>query len=211
MARILIPIRRDLLALHSTIQTHQVRKQSVHVLDHARYMLHYHDQLLSFKKSIPRHRESICVMRDIFEGDNGNHGSTDHLHVATEGDERSTRTASVIRLVGIMEGEEARQENEAHDQGWMQEASRLRKSSQDNIMEEDEPENDHILSTASSNSNNITSPGLSTPFTYNPFLLHNTTSIFSSQPAFKLDIFESCSCTNTPRSSPPLETSYLNP
>lgn len=214
MTRSLVPIHNDLLALRQTLQQHHHRKQSCHVLDQARYMLHYHDQLSAFKQSMPRHRESICVMRDIVE-DNASENPSITEGVESWGDvnvQVRTRRDSIMKLAGIVEREEAKEEDDAYHQGWLDESSRLRQSVETAIMEEDEPENDYTLSSSSSSPpiRNSTQPS-SKPLSYTPFSTFPKPALFSSKPAFKLDIFESFSCTNTPRSSPPLETAYLEP
>jgi len=210
MTRSLIPIHNDLQALQHTLQTHHHRKQSCHVLDQARYMLHYHDQLSAFKEVIPRHRESICIMRDIVQPEEEVVSETNAVknHAG-----RRSRRDSVMKLAGIVEREEAKQEDDAYDQGWMDESSRLQRPLEPSIVEEaDEPENDYTISSSSSNSGRVKSPlPFAQEFAYTPFSMFPKPNMFSSKPAFKLDIFESFSCTNTPRSSPPPEAASIEP
>jgi hypothetical protein len=214
MTRSLLPIQKDLVSLHQTLQIHQSRKQSCHVLDQARYMLHYHDQLSAFKESIPRHRESICVMRDIVEGDIHDGENEVLIDAEQEESERRSRRESVMKLAGIVEREEAKQEDDAYNQQWLNESSHLRNSIE-TVMEEardDEPENDYTLSSSSSNSNLTSSPNpLSKKLSFTPFSTFPKAALLGTKPTFKLDIFETFSCTNTPRSSPPLETASLEP
>lgn len=213
MTRSLLPIQKDLISLHQTLQTHQSRKQSCHVLDQARYMLHYHDQLSAFKESIPRHRESICFLRDIVEGDIDD--QADNSFPDEERNvERRERRDSVMKLAGIVEREEAKQEDDAYNQQWLAESSRLRHNIE-TVMEEgldDEPDNNCTLSSSPSKSNLVSSlaPGANKS-SFTPFSTFSKAASLGSKPTFKLDIFETFSCTNMSQSSPPLDMACLDP
>lgn len=209
MTRSLGPIHHDLVNLHSTLQSHQHRKPSVHVLDQARYMLHYSDRLAAFKESLPRHRESISIMRAIFEED------TEDSIVAVDESNKlrgRTRRESILKLAGLVEQEEMRLEDEDYDQGWLKQESKAG-GSIDSIVE---VKSESHVELASSDGQPTTAifPRPISPFAKIPTLQPFpgfTQGILFPKPTFRLDVFDSFSCTNTPTASPPVESADTAP
>ncbi|CZR55249.1 uncharacterized protein PAC_05136 [Phialocephala subalpina] len=88
------PLYHDLTALAQTMNQHQNRKTSVHVLDQARYLMLYKAKLQGFGDKIPGHRESICLMRELIEEEN-----------------HEERRKSIVRLESICEEQKRRGES----------------------------------------------------------------------------------------------------
>lgn len=185
------------------IQQHEQRKPSIHVLDQARSLLHYKEQLSAFKASIPRHRESICAIEEVIK-----HGC-DTEQPTTDASRRKRRE-SISKLAGMVEREEMRFDDDNYDQGWVNEVARQSKRSIDSIIFEEDEDGEILQTDRSFTPNHSTSEMLKRPISpltkglYLPsFPGSHPQGIFFSRPAFRLDVFESFSCTNTPATTPP--------
>jgi hypothetical protein len=152
---------------------------------------------------MPRHRESICVIKEVVENDCD-------MEQAPSDASRRKRRESILKLAGLVEREEMIVEDDNYDQGWVNEVAQQSRRSIDSIIFEDEEESEILETGRNFVPDHSTAEMLKreiSPITkglYFPsFPGSHPQEIIFSRPAFRLDVFESFSCTNTPATTPP--------
>jgi hypothetical protein len=68
------------------------RRPSVHVVDKVRYMILYKAKLEAFRRKLPAHRDSICVIQELIDAQS-----------------QSERRASTVKLCELVENQERQQ------------------------------------------------------------------------------------------------------